>query len=35
MNLYMATTTMQDNPLPHWTRELIATVVSRTNECFY
>jgi alkylhydroperoxidase family enzyme len=35
MNLYMATTTMEDNPLPRWTRELIATVVSRTNECFY
>jgi alkylhydroperoxidase family enzyme len=35
MNLYLATTTMEDNPLPRWTRELIATVVSRTNECFY
>ena len=35
MNLYMATTTTEDNPLPRWTRELIATVVSRTNDCFY
>ena len=35
MNLYMATTTMENNPLPRWTRELIATVVSRTNDCFY
>ena len=35
MNLYMATTTMEENPLPRWTRELIATVVSRTNDCFY
>jgi alkylhydroperoxidase family enzyme len=35
MNLYMATTTMEQNPLPPWTRELIATVVSRTNDCFY
>lgn len=23
------------SPLPRWVRELIATVVSRTNECFY
>ena len=35
MNLYFATTTTPDNPLPHQTRELIATVVSRTNDCFY
>ena len=35
MNLYMATTTTENNPLPRWTRELIATVVSRTNDCFY
>jgi len=35
MNLYMATTTTDKNPLPYWTRELIATVVSRTNDCFY
>jgi alkylhydroperoxidase family enzyme len=35
MNLYGATTTSEDNPLPRWTRELIATVVSRTNDCFY
>ena len=35
MNLYMASTTSEDNPLPRWTRELIATVVSRTNDCFY
>jgi len=35
MNLYFATTTTEDNPLPRSTRELIATVVSRTNDCFY
>jgi alkylhydroperoxidase family enzyme len=35
MGLYMATTTTEQNPLPRWTRELIATVVSRTNDCFY
>ncbi len=35
MNLYFATTTTPDNPLPRDTRELIATVVSRTNDCFY
>jgi|TARA_B100000530_G_scaffold102343_1_gene63333 alkylhydroperoxidase family enzyme len=35
MNLYFATTTTPDNPLPRETRELIATVVSRTNDCFY
>jgi len=35
MNLYMATTTSERIPLPRWTRELIATVVSRTNDCFY
>jgi alkylhydroperoxidase family enzyme len=35
MNLYFATTTSEDNPLPRSTRELIATVVSRTNDCFY
>ena len=35
MNLYMATTATPDNPLPRRTRELIATVVSRTNDCFY
>mgnify|MGYP002842075518 CR=1 FL=1 len=35
MNLYSATTTTEDNPLPRSTRELIATVVSRTNDCFY
>jgi hypothetical protein len=35
MNLYFATTTMEENPLLRWHRELIATVVSRTNECFY
>ncbi len=23
------------SPLPRYTREMIATVVSRTNECFY
>ena len=35
MSLYQATTTMEDNPLAAQTRELIATVVSRTNDCFY
>lgn len=35
MNLYAATTTTEDNPLPRSTRELIATIVSRTNDCFY
>jgi alkylhydroperoxidase family enzyme len=35
MNLYFATTTAEDNPLPRQTRELIATIVSRTNDCFY
>ena len=35
MSLYSATTTMEDNPLPRSTRELIATIVSRTNDCFY
>lgn len=35
MNLYFATTTMEDNPLSRHDRELIATVVSRTNDCFY
>ena len=35
MNLYFATTTAEDNPLSRQTRELIATVVSRTNDCFY
>ena len=35
MNLYFATTVSENNPLPRSTRELIATVVSRTNDCFY
>ena len=35
MNLYFATTTSEDNPLSRQNRELIATVVSRTNDCFY
>jgi len=35
MNLYFATTTSEENPLTRGTRELIATVVSRTNDCFY
>ena len=35
MALYMATTTSPDNPLPRSTREMIAVVVSRTNDCFY
>ena len=35
MALYQATTTMEENPLPRGVREMIATVVSRTNDCFY
>ncbi len=35
MSLYTATTTTEDNPLSRVERELIATVVSRTNDCFY
>jgi alkylhydroperoxidase family enzyme len=35
MALYQATTTIEDNPLPRGIREMIATVVSRTNDCFY
>ncbi len=35
MGLYQATTTTPDNPLPRGVREMIATVVSRTNDCFY
>ena len=34
MALYQATTTMEENPLPRGVRELIATMVSRTNDCF-
>ena len=35
MNLYSATTTTPHSPPSHQTRQLIATVVSRTNDCFY
>ena len=35
MMLYGETTVAESNPLPRWTREMIATIVSRTNECFY
>ncbi len=35
MNLYFATTVTENSPLSRSTRELIATVVSRTNDCFY
>jgi len=35
MQLYMATTTREDNPLSRLEREFIATVVSRANDCFY
>lgn len=35
MQLYMATTTSENNPLTRIQREFIATVVSRANDCFY
>jgi alkylhydroperoxidase family enzyme len=35
MALYGATTTAKNSPLSAKTRELIATIVSRTNDCFY
>lgn len=35
MQLYMATTTSEKNPLTRIQREFIATVVSRANDCFY
>jgi alkylhydroperoxidase family enzyme len=35
MALYRATTTSEESPLPRGVREMIATVVSRTNDCFY
>jgi alkylhydroperoxidase family enzyme len=35
MALYRATTTSEKSPLPRGVREMIATVVSRTNDCFY
>lgn len=35
MALYRATTSKPDAPLSAQTRQLIATVVSRTNDCFY
>ena len=35
MMLYGDTTVAEANPLPRWTREMIATIVSRTNDCFY
>ena len=35
MQLYMATTTSTESPLPRWFRELIAASVSRTNHCVY
>ena len=35
MALYQSTTTTEDNPLPRGVREMIATVVSRTNDCHY
>ena len=35
MQLYMATTTSADSPLPRWFRELIAAAVSRENHCVY
>lgn len=35
MRLYMATTTRVKSPLPRWFRELIASRVSASNDCFY
>ncbi len=35
MALYQATTTREPSPLPRTTREMIAVVVSRANDCFY
>lgn len=35
MSLYAATTTRPRSPLPRWFRELVATHVSRLNDCFY
>lgn len=35
MQLYIATTTTQDSPLTRAQREMIATVVSKTNGCHY
>ena len=35
MALYQCVTTRERSPLDHSTREMIATVVSRANECFY
>ena len=35
MQLYMATTTSPDAPLPRWFREWVAVQVSHTNDCSY
>ncbi len=35
LQLYAATTTAPDAPLPRWFRELIAVRVSRLNHCHY
>lgn len=35
MMLYQSVTTCEPAPLERWMREAIATVVSRTNDCFY
>ncbi len=35
MQIYTATTTSPNLPLPRWFRELVAVEVSRANDCFY
>ncbi len=35
MLLYRTTTTSPDSSLPRTTREMLAVVVSRANDCFY
>ena len=35
MELYQATTTAPESPLPRWFRELIAVTVSSVNHCVY
>ena len=35
MMLYQSTTTTPESSLPRTTREMLAVVVSRANDCFY
>lgn len=35
LQLYQATTTSRQSPVPRWVREAIATVVSQANACHY